>query len=393
MNIVFLEDGAYVELKEIRVSEAKLFIDGIAYICGVNVEKYRDIQYKLLLEGSRQYSLDLAKVYDPSITKRHSKDENVSYDMCWFTTRKHEGILLEDLQEDVYSLYILIQAGGLEKRIRLKADFSVMVDRECFHVKDNTQDSVKIIESIVIDKNLYKQKRISSLVSHSIRKRRLEGSFTDDKGNRVVAPENLENCYLKILGKDNIVEIDSKSNLKDLYIQIIGDNNNLNIGTNASFSGAIRLGHSSTVAIGNDVSSTNPIYLTCSESTKVTIGNDCMFATENQIRSDDAHPIYDVNTGNRLNLSRNISVGDHVWIGFGVTILGGANIGSGSVIGAFSLVNKKFPNNCVLAGTPAKVVKTDIFWERQPLLLRSKGPINFSKDELLTKNYCRKTIL
>ncbi|WP_404810826.1 acyltransferase [Actinobacillus pleuropneumoniae] len=116
-----------------------------------------------------------------------------------------------------------------------------------------------------------------------------------------------------------------------------------------------------------------------------------MFATNNQIRTDDAHPIYDVNTGKRVNMSKDIQIGDHVWIGYGATILSGSAIGSGSVIGAGSIVRNKFPNNCVIAGTPAKVVKKDIFWER-PLLLNMSEEVVYSEEERRQKNYCKNTM-
>lgn len=89
-----------------------------------------------------------------------------------------------------------------------------------------------------------------------------------------------------------------------------------------------------------------------------------MFATGNQVRSDDGHLIFDVNTGDRINFAQNITIGDHVWLAWGATVLGGSQIGEGSVIGANSLVKGKIPNNVVAAGTPAKVIRRDIAWER-----------------------------
>ena len=133
--------------------------------------------------------------------------------------------------------------------------------------------------------------------------------------------------------------------------------------------------------------------MTCAENSKIIIGEDCMFATNNQIRTDDAHPIYDVNTGERINITKDVILGDHVWIGYGVTLLGGAVVGSGSVLGAYALVNKSHPNNCLAVGTPAKTVKHDIFWERSPLLVSSKGAITYTKEQMQAKSYCQKTIL
>lgn len=45
-----------------------------------------------------------------------------------------------------------------------------------------------------------------------------------------------------------------------------------------------------------------------------------------------------------------------MFIGMKTTILKGIHIGNNVIIGANSLVNKNIPNNCVVAGNPAKVI-------------------------------------
>lgn len=53
-----------------------------------------------------------------------------------------------------------------------------------------------------------------------------------------------------------------------------------------------------------------------------------------------------------------IIIGDNVWIGTHVIILRGVKIGSGVVIGAGSVVTHDVPANSVVAGNPAKIIKT-----------------------------------
>lgn len=55
-----------------------------------------------------------------------------------------------------------------------------------------------------------------------------------------------------------------------------------------------------------------------------------------------------------------IIIGENCWIGRNVSILKGVTIGDNSVIAANSVVTKSIPANCIAAGNPAKVVKTDI---------------------------------
>lgn len=55
-----------------------------------------------------------------------------------------------------------------------------------------------------------------------------------------------------------------------------------------------------------------------------------------------------------------IIIGENCWIGSNVRICKGVTIGDNSVVAACSVVTKDVPANCVVAGNPAKVVKTDI---------------------------------
>jgi len=52
-----------------------------------------------------------------------------------------------------------------------------------------------------------------------------------------------------------------------------------------------------------------------------------------------------------------IIIGDHAWLGTGVIVLGGVRIGNGAVIGAGSVVTKDVPDNAIVFGVPAHVVK------------------------------------
>ncbi len=59
------------------------------------------------------------------------------------------------------------------------------------------------------------------------------------------------------------------------------------------------------------------------------------------------------------NISEPITIGDDVWIGVGAIILKGVNIGNGSIVAAGSVVTSgTFPDKSLIAGNPAKIVKS-----------------------------------
>ena len=55
-----------------------------------------------------------------------------------------------------------------------------------------------------------------------------------------------------------------------------------------------------------------------------------------------------------------IIIGENCWIGRNVSIMKGVTIGDNCVVAANSVVTKSIPANCIAAGNPAKIVKTNI---------------------------------
>lgn len=60
----------------------------------------------------------------------------------------------------------------------------------------------------------------------------------------------------------------------------------------------------------------------------------------------------------RLEVTKPISIGNDVFIGYRTIILPGVKIGNRCVIGAGSIVNRDIPDNSVAVGNPCKVVKS-----------------------------------
>lgn len=79
-----------------------------------------------------------------------------------------------------------------------------------------------------------------------------------------------------------------------------------------------------------------------------------------------------------------ITIGNDVWIGYGVTILSGVNIGDGAVLGACALVNKDVTPYTIVGGIPAKMIKKRFDNQTIEQLLKIKW-WNWS-DEKIQKN-------
>ena len=53
-----------------------------------------------------------------------------------------------------------------------------------------------------------------------------------------------------------------------------------------------------------------------------------------------------------------IVIGNNVWLGDKVTVLGGITIGDNVIVAANAVVTHNIPSNCMIAGSPAKIVKS-----------------------------------
>lgn len=61
---------------------------------------------------------------------------------------------------------------------------------------------------------------------------------------------------------------------------------------------------------------------------------------------------------NRQNLiSQPIHIKKNAWIGAGATVLPGVTIGENAIVAAGAVVSKDVPNNTVVGGIPAKIIK------------------------------------
>lgn len=171
---------------------------------------------------------------------------------------------------------------------------------------------------------------------------------------------------ITINGLNNKIVVNDLAILNCVYINISGNNNTINIDKFCRISETTLWieDDGCAIAIGSETTIGGAHIAATENYSRITIGKDCMFAQDIEIRTGDSHAIYD-NNNKRINKAENVYIGDHVWIGTKAIILKGAIIGNGSIIASGSVLTKnKYTNNCIVAGNPARTVKEEISWTR-----------------------------
>ncbi len=121
------------------------------------------------------------------------------------------------------------------------------------------------------------------------------------------------------------------------------------------------------VRIGSRCSFEQASILTFNSHSSISIGSDCMISFGVDIYNTDAHPVLDRDTGRIINRVRELSIGDHCWLGQDATILKNVRLGKDCIVAWGAIVSsgisrEAVPEACILAGNPATVVKRGISW-------------------------------
>ena len=175
----------------------------------------------------------------------------------------------------------------------------------------------------------------------------------------------LKNCQIIVEGFNNVLYIDKCTLLRDSYIKIEGNNNKIFIGSNCCLKNlTIDMKNDNSVIKIGDKTSIEEARITSFEPYKIEIGKDCMFSANIVIMNTDVHKIYDIDTGLKTNEGKEISIGNHVWLGIRTIILKGVSIGDNAIVAAGSIVTKDVKANSIVSGNPAKQIKKNKNWSR-----------------------------
>lgn len=203
----------------------------------------------------------------------------------------------------------------------------------------------------------------------------------DENDNCILGNEpKLINSRVKFKGKNNILVCDGRVTLRDSNIFFEADNSIIYLSHNIhDYYLHISIFNNSVLFMEEQTYLAGSLTLILSESKNIFIGRNCMFAKDVYVRLADPHLIYDVETMGRINLSKSIYIGDHVWFGQEVLLLKGCKIGSGSIIGARAVLsNKIIPSNSLWGGIPARELRKNIFYD--------SSSVHFYTDEETSKS-------
>ena len=141
---------------------------------------------------------------------------------------------------------------------------------------------------------------------------------------------------------------------------IIDDNNNgYNISNAFKFKGIdIELYGKGQINLGKNTYIGNRSVLSSDYNCIISIGDNCAISHNVRIYTSNRNPndiIFE--NKNITKISGDVIIGNNVWIGANVFINQGITIGDHCVVGANTVVTKSIPSNCLVVGTPGRIIK------------------------------------
>lgn len=132
-------------------------------------------------------------------------------------------------------------------------------------------------------------------------------------------------------------------------------------------SGRVVFGHGSRLSVGKDAvvsigtNFSNTAAMTLVSQKRIVIGDNVTTSWNTLVMDTDWHPVINLKNKETYSISKDIIIGNNVWLCTRSVILKGCVIPDGCIVGANSLCSKAFSSeNSVIAGNPAEVRKDNV---------------------------------
>lgn len=158
----------------------------------------------------------------------------------------------------------------------------------------------------------------------------------------------------KLLQKYNSLDVDAELDRQAILDDLL---NSTSKGKTISIESPFRVDYGYNIEVGDHFyANYGCVILDCAP---VTIGDNCLLGPNVQIYTV-THPLdakYRQHDENCHALAYPITIGNNCWIGGQAIICPGVTIGNNVTVGAGSVVTKDVPNNVLVAGNPARVIR------------------------------------
>ncbi len=216
----------------------------------------------------------------------------------------------------------------------------------------------------------------------------VSGYYSDCRGNEITVEGAVENVCIQLKGYNNKLFIGKDTGFGEgCIIKLIGNakvsfgrnmymkNGNMFFRNSESiFQGDSYLAGNYFISnfegymnIGKGMTVTDGLYICVVEKTKLIAGEDLLVAKDVKILSGGAHSLFDLDLKENINIKDDVhvTIGNHVWLGMDSKIIYNTDIGDNSVVGAGSIVKGTYPSHCLMAGSIARVLRTNVDWEHE----------------------------
>jgi acetyltransferase-like isoleucine patch superfamily enzyme len=157
----------------------------------------------------------------------------------------------------------------------------------------------------------------------------------------------------------NVIIVEHSDRHIHLVISLRGKGNRIIVRRDCALDAVLIVGDGASVEIG-ERTRMHGVRIIAEEGATCLIGARCLFANGVEINASDGHRIFDQASGQRINPTRPIRIGDDVRVDEYAHLSTGCTIGADSIVAASAMLDGDYPASAIIAGSPAKVLRTGI---------------------------------